>query len=194
MNSFEVTVFVIAVVVVLTIIAWATGPKRRAARLARELRRLDDFEAADVYASRYSENAIAIDRGRRQIALADAGGVQRLDVGSVVACSVMQDDQPLTLTNRGSQLVGAAVGAALFGGVGAVIGGLSGARRTVRYVRRIALRLVIDDFDRPVRDLVLLDSGVNRRGFEPGDAACAAALEVAERWHGRIAALMKEGA
>lgn len=80
-----------------------------------------------------------------------------------------------------------------WGGVGAVIGGLSGGRRTVRHVRRVALRLVIDDFDRPVRDLVLLDSGDHRRGFEPGDAACVEALQIAERWHGRIAALMKEG-
>ena len=99
----------------------------------------------------------------------------------------------LAYANRGSQLAGVAVGGILLGGVGAVIGGLSGSKRSVNKVRKMILRFVTDDFTKPNHDIVLLDWIHDKEGVSRDNLVYRQALEVAELWHSRVRAMMKAG-
>ena len=130
---------------------------RKAGSIKRRIKELDDFEADDVYVSDQNLGGVAIDLKRREILLTDAEEFRRFTVPSIVSCEILEDDVQLAYANRGSQLAGVAVGGILLGGVGAVIGGLSGSKRSVSKVRKMILRLVTDDFQNPNHDIVLLD-------------------------------------
>lgn len=67
----------------------------------------------------------------------------------LVQAELMIDEATVTKTNRGSQLVGAAVGGVLVGGVGVVVGGLSGSKREIKDPSSIKIKIKIDDSSAP---------------------------------------------
>lgn len=87
----------------------------------------------------------------------------------IAQVEINKDGDTLTSTNRGSQAMGATLGVVAFGGVGAVIGGLSGSSTSRATVRRISLRLIIDDPNFPFHDITFFDTedknGVEMNGF-----------------------------
>ncbi len=154
-----------------------------------EVRNLVDFDAADVYVSHSNHAGVAIDRSRREILLIDMDGFRIFPVESIISCEVLEDGMQLAYANRGSQLAGVAVGGALLGGVGAVIGGLSGSQRTLQRVQSVVLRFTTDDFDNPVHDIVVME--ITEKGMGKDDIFYREALKVAQRWHARTVAMMK---
>ncbi len=157
---------------------------RTATNIEKRIRRMDDFEAADVYVSAFNLAGVAIDLGRQELLLADEGALRRSTVSSIVSCEILEDDIQLAYVNRGSQLAGIAVGGILLGGVGAVIGGLSGSKRSINNVNKVVLRFRTDDFDRPKHDIVLLDWSFSKKGLKRDGMLYRGALEMAELWHG----------
>ena len=133
---------------------------------------------------------VAVDRKRQEFLLVNAEKLRRFNVRSIVSCEVIEDGTQIAYANRGSQLAGMAIGGALLGGVGAVVGGLSGSQRNVNKVKRLMLRYTTDDFDNPVHDILVYQSpfskGDSRDGF-----VYSAKLKDAERWHARTVAMMK---
>ena len=109
--------------------------RRTATDIEKRIRHLDDFEPADVYVSTSNLAGVAIDLGRRELLLADEDALRRFTVSSIISCEILEDDIQLAYANRGSQLAGIAVGGILLGGVGAVIGGLSGSKRRLGRAR-----------------------------------------------------------
>lgn len=129
-------------------------------------------------------------RNRREILLTDKDDLRIFAVESIMSCEVLEDGVQLAYANRGNQLLGVAVGGALLGGVGAVIGGLSGSQRTMQRVQSVVLRFTTDDFDNPVHDIVVAEA-VSEKGMGKNDVFYREALKVAQRWHARTVALMK---
>ena len=168
----------------------AVSGARKASQIEDEIRNLPDFDAADVYVSVFNQAGVAIDRNRRQILLASRDGLRTYSAESIISCEVLEDGVQLAYANRGSQLLGVAAGGALLGGVGAVIGGLSGSQRTMQRVESVVLRFKTDDFDNPVHD-ILLAQGTPEKGMGKSDALYRHAIEDAHRWHARTLAMMK---
>ena len=164
---------------------------RGAAKIKKRIGELDNFKPADVYVSETNLLGLAIDPQRREIVLADEDKLRRFNVPSIVSCEILQDDVQLAYVNRGSQLASVAVGGVLLGGVGAVIGGLSGSTRSVNNVKKLILRFVTDDFDKPNHDIVLLDWSFSSKGIKRDNLIYQQALEIAELWHSRVRAMMK---
>ena len=158
--------------------------------MEEEIGNLADFDAADVYVSSFNQAGVAMDRNRREILLASKDGLRSYPVESIISCEVLEDGVQLAYANRGSQLLGVAVGGALLGGVGAVIGGLSGSQRTMQRVESVVLRFKTGDFDNPVHD-ILLAQGAPEEGMGKSDALYRHAIEVAHRWHARTLAMIK---
>ena len=165
--------------------------QRNATKIENRIRRLDGFEPTDVYVSTINLAGIAIDLGRRELLLADERALRRFTVPSIVSCEILENDIQLAYVNRGSQLAGIAVGGILLGGIGAVIGGLSSTKRSLSNVNKVVLRIVIDDFDRPNHDIVLLDWSFSKKGLKRDHMLYRRALQIAELWHGRVMAMMK---
>lgn len=76
----------------------------------------------------------------------------------IARVEINKDGDTLISTNRGSQAVGSALGAIAFGGVGAIIGGLSGSSTSRATVRRISLKLIVDDPKFPFHDITFFDT------------------------------------
>ena len=80
----------------------------------------------------------------------------------------MRDNTQVATTNRGSQLVGAAVGAVALGGVGAVIGGLSASSTTLSGAKHIAIRITVNDINKPIHEVTFYASE-NKKGGKQGN-------------------------
>ena len=166
---------------------------RTTTSIETRIRHLNNFDPTAVYVSSSNLAGVAIDSSRREILLADEATLRRLTISSIISCDILEDDVRLAYVNLGSQLAGIAIGGILPGGVGAVIGSLSASKRSINNVRKIILRFMTDDFERPRHGVVLLDWSFSKTGIKRDSMLYRAALETAELWHGRVTAMMKAG-
>jgi hypothetical protein len=102
------------------------------------------------------ETGLAIDAASRKVCLVTmpmvigpAGGSRVYSFDDVLACELVEDGSTVTRTSRASQATGMVVGGVLLGGAGVLVGGLSGSTRTTAETRRIELRLIINNIDKP---------------------------------------------
>ena len=163
--------------------------KAIASNLENNVRSLPDFRADDVYVSPYNLSGIAIDREQAKAALITGDQIDIIPANGFYKCELLQDGVQIARANRGSQLLGIAVGGALLGKAGAMIGGLSGSSTISENFRRVVLRLVVDHFDRPVHETVLVDS---ERALAKDNKLYKEAMEKAELWYGRVIGLMHQ--
>ena len=169
------------------IAAWLLGKSKQ----EKQLTELDGFSCDYVLTDFWRKTALGIDETRGVLAISDKNGVQRIRAEEITDCEVIQDGNQIAYTNRGSQVVGMAVGGALLGGIGAVIGGLSGSKRNQQYIKTIKLQISTTNMERPNRELVLLDYSHSKKGASPDGVIIKTILENAQTWHGRITNLMK---
>jgi len=159
-----------------------------------QIRRLSAFDAADIYMSKLTLTGIAIDRGRRELLLVDEKLYRRFPLSSVLDCEILEDDVPLVDASLGRELAFTAVGGLAAGFGGALAGGLLGQiSPSAGDVKRVVLRFVTDDFDKPSHDLVLLDRSHGNKGVKRDDVIYKEALEAAELWHHRVVTMMLAG-
>lgn len=86
----------------------------------------------------------------------------------VVKVELIQDGIEVSSTSRGSQAVGTAVGALALGGVGAIIGGLSGSKRTQTGTKMMSIRVTVDDIDNPLHE-ILFYTAIRANGGRKGE-------------------------
>lgn len=110
----------------------------------------------------------------------------------VAAIEVIENGASLTKTTRDSPLLRAAVGGLLFGGVGAIVGGLSASSTSQSEARitSIDLKLIIDDRAHPTHRFQVLASA--QSGHAPNSLAVKNARSVADRMHGHIVNAMRQ--
>lgn len=157
--------------------------------LENNVRSLPDFRADDVYVSPYNLSGIAVDREQAKGALIAGDQIDIIPANGLYKCELLQDGVQIARANRGSQLLGIAVGGALLGKAGAMIGGLSGSSTISENFHRVVLRLVVDHFDRPVHETVLVDS---EKALARDSKLYKESMEKAELWYGRVIGLMQK--
>ena len=77
----------------------------------------------------------------------------------------MSDGTQVASTNRGSQALGAAVGALAFGGIGAIIGGLSASSTSRSGTRRLSIQVTIDDPVKPLHEVTFYQTNRKKGGM-----------------------------
>jgi hypothetical protein len=156
--------------------------------LAGRLATLEDFTVTWQLVGTDGKSALAVDQGRNVLALlAGPSNTRRVNCSDILSVAILEDGASVTETNRGSQLGGAIVGGALFGGVGALAGALSGSTRTSGKVRRVELRLTLNDANAPTFSLCLSDSEM-----EHGGITHRVVRDKAREWQGRVEVLMRQ--
>lgn len=149
------------------------------------------FNPNDIYASRFDPNGFAIDANSNKVLLIRKSDDQEIRFDNLVSVEVLLDNATITSTNRLSQVGGAVVGGALFGVAGALVGGLSGSSRTSDGIRKISVKLIIDDFNSPNHEVVFLDWSHSKKGLSPDNQVVKDALKEAEKWHARFSTIIK---
>jgi hypothetical protein len=151
---------------------------------------MSQYKAEDAYVS--GDSLIGLNFKARKIILASGGQPEKVyDFAQISAVEIVENGATLTQTNRGSQLLGAVVGGLAFGGVGAVVGALSGSSRTRERLRSIALKITVDDHQQPVYTIYFFRSSA-KKGADRESVITRMQLQYVERFHGHIVNAMRQ--
>lgn len=168
--------------------AIATSSKKKS--MESRLKSIPNFTVTQQVMGCDGNTGIALDEQRKKLCLISsrAPGISERLVSYRDICSVelFEDGSSITKTSRSSQIGGALVGGLVLGGVGAIIGGLSGKTKTSTKVKRIDLRLVVNDTASPLHDVSFMDLESKKDSI-----IYKQAISQARRWHGVIEVLIK---
>ncbi|HCL3146628.1 SHOCT domain-containing protein [Pseudomonas nitroreducens] len=186
-DTFLATAFIGAAIVIPVIVYMAMKLLDARKRTTEALGALDDFTANKTVFSENTCAGIAIDEGRQKLALMkkEPGVIKVITYKDLVSAEIFEDGNSVTRTSRAGQFGGAVVGGLVLGGVGAIIGGLSGKKVTESKCNRIELRLVINDTSEPTHDVVFLDQETERNFVYKN------AMDAARSWHAMCSVFIK---
>jgi hypothetical protein len=161
---------------------------RRSKRLENRIASLPNFSPALRYQRPESGSVLLLDPANEQFALVDLKAIPRVyGFSQLVAVEIDRNGVALDKVNRGSAVMGAAVGGALLGPAGLLLGGLMGSKRKEELVRRLALRLYTNDLHAPFVDAVFFD---HKDGLKPTEKEVAQAAVQLEEWYGRFLTIL----
>lgn len=133
---------------------------------------------------------IMLDFERHTIGLGSRTAIGEATFGDIMTVEVVENGTVLTQTNRGSQAVGAAVGALAFGGIGFLAGGLSGSTHSQSNIGSIVLRIHLASRKLPSQDVQILGSS-GKKGHDRNGILAKAGIEKANRLHSLVLQAMR---
>jgi hypothetical protein len=148
---------------------------------------IPDFVPDSIYLGGSKGSAVAVDSGKSKLAILGAGGnVSVVDFSDVLGVEVLRNGTSITKTNRGSQVAGAAVGAVLLGPVGLLLGGVTGSKRQDEKVKRLSIKIFINDLKSPVHEVAFF-IGPEMKSDTLVVKTAAGQLD---EWEGRLKAIL----
>lgn len=142
-----------------------------------------------------AKTGIALDEKNKKIILVDKieehFTSRVISYSDVLSSEIVEDGESVTKTTRSSQLGGALVGGLLLGGLGAVVGGLSGSKTSGKgKVMKLELHIIVNDMRQPLHVISFLRQEVKRSGY--GGVVYDEALNKARHWHSLFNVLLKQ--
>ncbi|MBS3955339.1 MAG: SHOCT domain-containing protein [Methylomicrobium sp.] len=166
----------------------AISKKRKAMKIY--LLEVPDFSVTQKVIGADGTTGLAIDEQQKKVCLIDHRqqniSCRVVSYESLLSSELFEDGSTVTKTVRSSQIGGALIGGVALGGVGAIIGGLSGKTNTSGKVKRIDLRLIVNDTQNPLHDVNFLNFEMNQ-----DSPNYQSAMKTARHWHGLIEVLIK---
>jgi hypothetical protein len=154
------------------------------------LSEIPDFSVAQKVIGNDGATGLAIDEQRKKVCLIDHRqqnvSCRVVTYKNLLSSEIFEDGSAVTKTVRSSQLGGALIGGLALGGVGAIIGGLSGKTKTSGKVKRIDLRITVNDTQSPLHDVNFLILETKQNGIIYQNA-----MKTARHWHGLVEVLIK---
>lgn len=178
-----ITFSTIAAGILVVAVGSAVIKRDKAKALSERLK--TEFRLDEVHVSADDFTLIGLNLSDRQILLGSGEQRQSYRFSDISSVGVVQNDATLAETHRGSQILGATVGGMAFGGVGALIGGLSGSSRSRTRIRRMSLKVTIDDSTCPVY-MICFFSWPTKDGLDPDHRLCQSARSAMERFHAHL--------
>lgn len=159
-------------------------------KVANVLNSIEDFDYSHKYVDQNYNVVLAIDESRNKLCIIDSS-VRVFSPNEILEVEAIEDEIQVMKTSRGSQVAGAIVGGVLLGGVGAIIGGLSGQRTTSSdKVKRVYIKLVVNDMERPY---VTVDFLNEKLELSKTNVKAVKAIQDVNHWHSLISVLIKRG-
>lgn len=128
----------------------------------------------DIYASPHDRGVLALNHETKRIVIGQVARYIKRPWSDINAVEIEKNGQSIQQTNRGSQVMGAAVGAILLGPLGLLMGGMSGSKRQRERVNELSLKVMIDDRSAPVHRIMLFrmkGSGVDAKSRQLSEPA-----------------------
>lgn len=160
------------------------------ARVGDLLSKIVEFNATQKYLDLASEAGIAVDEASNKFCFFEKKN-DRLQpyvysYNQLVECELVEDGGTVTKTSRASQLGGALVGGLIAGGVGTIVGGLSGKRKSSQKVRRVDLKIIVNDTRKPVHIVNFFDYETDKGSIQYQNV-----MAKANHWYGLISVYIK---
>lgn len=147
------------------------------------------YELEELFVSPVDHSAIGLNFRNRTLVLSTKSKERTYGFAQIVSVEAMADNVTLSQTNRGSQLLGGAVGGVLFGGAGFLVGAVTGSSRAIQRVKDLKLKLTLDDQTTPSQIITFFTTG-NKKGVPPTDRALALAAGAFDRVHAQLGLAM----
>lgn len=129
---------------------------------------------------------LAVDDSAQKICLIVGNNLRVIGYGDLIESEVVVDGHSVTKTSRASQFIGTAVGAVLAGGVGAIIGGLSGTKSTKEKINGVSLKLIVNDTKNPIHLIDFFEM------TSTGSTVPKIALDEAKYWHDLLSVIIRQ--
>lgn len=134
--------------------------------MQKELDQIPEFTQTQLFKGVDGNGAIAVDEERKKVCFikTDIGVVSSKvhNYRDILKCEIFEDGSTVNATSRTSQIGGALIGGIALGGIGAVVGGLTGKSVSKQKIKTIDLRISINDTASPVHDIRFMDLEVKR--------------------------------
>lgn len=183
-----IIIVVAAVVAAIQIDASVTNGKMK--KMEKSLSEQADFSITQKIMGCDGNSGIAIDEDRKKVGLItnkrNEVSTRVVPYRDLLSSEIFEDGSTITKASRSSQLGGALIGGIALGGVGAIIGGLSGKTKTSGKINRVDLRLTVNDTENPIHDVAFQNVEGNKGGI-----VHEAAMKRARHWHSLCEVLIK---
>ena len=137
-------------------------------------------------------SGVGIDTRKKIILIFDGiKGESVLPFENIVSVEVLKDDALDAKSNREREGAGAAIGKPITRRMGALVEGLFGSRRTESQISWLKLRIVTQNLEDPVHDIVFLDPG-SAKAAKNGDRFCRSCVKECENWHARLSEILRD--
>jgi len=183
-----VGLFFLAIIAIAVATIISKSKARKA--MSTQLKALPNFSVTQEVMSEDAKSGFAFDEMSKKICLISKQGssieTRIMDYRDILSVELFEDGESVTKTSRSSQLGGALLGGIVFGPLGAVVGGLSGKKISENKVKRLDLRLAVNDTTYPVHDVNFMDIEVKK-----SSEVYKQAHKKATHWSALIGALIK---
>lgn len=131
---------------------------------------------------------IAIDKNREKIVYIDDKGdalvKKEFSFSDIISCELIKDGETIYKKSAARTVGGAIVGGVISGGVGAIIGGLSGSSKEKEKTNSIDIKITLRDIDNPSFRFKFFEYKGSRLFLEES-------AKSAEKWKDRISAIIE---
>lgn len=169
-------------------IAYGINGARQKAEIFQIFGQCDGFSASQRYVAHWNRTGIALDQRVNQIGLLYVRQhyVHQLLLSpqDIVAVEVIEDNHSSVTQDSGCALAGCL----LFGLPGLLIGALAGPKRTTGRVKKIDLKITVNDINHPHHTINFLKGDTTH-----GSVSYKSARDQADHWLALINILMKHG-
>lgn len=136
----------------------------------------------DTFVSPHNKGVISINRSAGKVALGKLPDWKEYEISQIASVEVLRDGASITSTDRGSQAAGALLGGLALGGVGLLLGGLSGSKTNRATIQSVAIKVIVDDNDLPVHVTEFFKSP-SKKGTDARSFIIKPSLEKADHFH-----------
>lgn len=149
------------------------------------------FPDSQVHYFSDDKTFVLIDNRNKQVVLGRDKNEKIVNYSEIASVEVITDGTTISSTNRGSQLLGAAVGGLAFGGVGAIVGGLSGSSKTSVKVKKLSIRVIVDDNVNPIFNVTFFNWTGGGKGLDVKGDIIKPYIEKSEKFHALLTNTMR---
>jgi hypothetical protein len=179
--------FFFIVILILGILK-AIDEHRDKRNLSNRIKSIKNFKTSDKFVSKNGKSGIAIDKFKKEVCLFYPSGMSKIvPYNDIISCEIYEDGFEMTKTSRTSQIAGVAVGGLLLGGAGAIVGGLSGKRRSLNKINSINLRIIINSVNMPSISINFLNVECKKNSV-----ICKEAQDEVQCWYSMLKVIIKQ--
>lgn len=149
-----------------------------------------EHQGWDIYKSAHDRGILALDHVGKRIAVGTVVSHVERPWSDISSVEIERNGQPIIQTDRGAQVMGAAVGAVLLGPLGLLVGSFSGSKRQKERGNELSLKVLIDDRTAPIHRITFFRMKGN--GLDAKSRMLGTPAGKLEHFHALIANAIRE--